>query len=236
MSAALITSALYGTAYISRERDINSCSASKSTSGKGAESHYTSTQSINQVPFQSQRIDGGNALGMFDVSIFEQSTGFFVKHANSGESMEVTIFSNQRGNSQKEKGSSASTFVTIDSFQSRKGKGEKDDRLFESVLGFSIPKILPPTSRSSQSRKKLPQKEYQRSVMIADLDGHAFFCEVELRIPIIPADHSQKSKTEEYPGTNQLYETVATFPCLGALYGRTNIFRKKKVFLVQLFI
>ena len=65
---------------MSRKRAQNSCSVSERNESwltHDAQSQYTSRQSPNQVPAQSQGIDGGSALGMFDVSIFDQNTRLF---------------------------------------------------------------------------------------------------------------------------------------------------------------
>jgi len=232
MPTALIASALYGTTYMSRKRAQNSCSVSERNESwpkRDVQSQYTSRQSPNQVPEQSQRIDGGSALGMFDVSIFDQNTGFFVKHENSGESIEVTIFLHDKDTDRKRRyhndKNGASTVVTVDSYNPARSKEKKEDGMFQSFLGFSLPKILTPTHDSSSSRgmKNSPQNEYQRSVLISDLDGHAFFCEVELKRPLIPSGHSKSSGTKGSSGIPQRYETIATFPCLGAMYGRTQM-------------
>ena len=52
---------------------------------------------INQSPIGAQRIDLGGSLGSFDVSVFQQGIGFFVKHINNGDSIEVNVFEDNAG-------------------------------------------------------------------------------------------------------------------------------------------
>jgi len=48
------------------------------------------------------------------------------------------------------------------------------------------------------------------------MNGNTFFCEVEITQPL---------SVEDKPDISQRYGTVATFPCLGAMYGRTHMTR-----------
>jgi len=234
MPTALIVSALFGSNYMSKKYSRNSCSISERSESwlkHNSASQYVLRQSPNQVPTPYHMVDGGSKLGTFDVSIFDQNTGFFVKHTNSGESIEVTIFSDQMDDFGNKKGrsfidgSDASTVLTVDSYYPIRSKEKKKDGLFQSFLGFSLPKMLLSTHSRSQDFKKTPQNRYQRSVLLSDLDGHAFVCEVELKMSLRPSTHSRKRKPgpEESSGIPQRYETVAAFPCLGAMYGRTQL-------------
>jgi len=133
MPIALVASALYGTTHMSRKRSQSTCRVSDKSESWFKSNHKSQhKQSPNQVPPRTQKIDGGSALGMFNVLTFEQSTGYFVKHENSGESIEVTIFSQKKDDFLTKKSSyddemvTASTVITIDSFNPK--KPEKKNR------------------------------------------------------------------------------------------------------------
>ena len=79
ITASQMPTALTGTTQKSRKRSHNFCRASdESESCLKINLKSQHTKSPNQVPPRTQRIDGGTALGLFDVLAFGQRTGFFV--------------------------------------------------------------------------------------------------------------------------------------------------------------
>eukprot|EP00979_Chaetoceros_neogracilis_P007120 scaffold1489_cov201-Chaetoceros_neogracile.AAC.3 len=148
--SALTASILFGTSYLSK--DSEKCKSRNKYDSRDQSSWKAGTQ----------RIDMGES-GSFDIFVEPAGAGYFVKHVQSGESIEVTIVPAEPAVDGGEH------FVAVDSYIITPDAGIKDKNSllnqFKSALTF----------QPAHKRKK------KRHVLVADMDGNSFECKVELK-------------------------------------------------------
>ena len=155
-----------------------------------------SSTSGSETRAGSQRLDMGD-MGSFDISLDSTGAGYFVRHLESGETIEVTIVQSQPSDSKAQK---QDAFAAVDAFIVKETEEDKSSLLsqFKSIF-------------KSISYKKQKTK---RHVYIADMDNHSYECVIELK------HATNESEVMANKGT---YKTIRDFPCLPALYGPSSI-------------
>jgi len=189
LPSAITASALFGTSYLNK--DPKTC---KSKSNR-ASANYDDPLRQGIWRRGTQRIDMGDS-GAFDVFVDPSGAGYFVKHVQSGESIEVTIVQAEPGVD-----GIGQQFIAVDSYvMADAGIKEKSSLLnqFKSALTF----------KPAHKRKK------KRRVLIADMDGNSFECKVILKSAIgkLHGEHDMN-----------LMKEIGGFPCLPASYGPTSM-------------
>ncbi len=188
---ALTSSALFGVSYMSDDDSVCSFTERERHEEKDKYSHST-----NVTPQGTQRIDMGKELGTFDINVYN-GEGFYIKHVESGESVEATIIDKRP--------QQAEPFIAIESYIPVKVKKRKTNGLLLKLgSSFSMLKsvftrknnIIVPLSRDT--------RHYDRSVMMSDLKGNTYSCRVE----IIHATGKDES------GIFKKKNIVGEFPCL----------------------
>ena len=210
VTSALISSALLGLTY---EEQGDVCSLYERKYHPKESVH---SQSTNSAPLGSQRVDMGQNLGSFDISVYN-GEGFFIKHVKSGESVEATII-DQQGDQEP--------FIAIESYVPAKISKRKKKGLLLKSLGSSFSKL-----KSVFIRKKdimmYPSKieeKFDRKVIVSDMQKKVYSCSVE----VIQASGPMREKTNDSSGesNNIVYKhkkVLGTFPCLPATYGPTEL-------------
>ncbi|KAK1744404.1 alpha-mannosidase (glycosyl hydrolase family 47) [Skeletonema marinoi] len=170
----------------------------------------------------SKRYDMGGDMGLFDVSAFENGDGFVVRQVNSGELLEVSIFyddfdflgsdgvnGDANDNDDDAASLSGATILTLE-LSPKVGQNS----YFSSSWALSGWRQQLTTGENvgnvtfARSLNNGPSHVgYQRQVVIADLEGNQFSCEVIL--------------TDDL---NQNY----TFPCAPSFFGKADIAELKK--------
>jgi len=180
----------------------------------------------------SKRYDMGGDMGLFDVSAFENGDGFVVRQVNSGELLEVSIFYddfdflgsdgvNGDANDNDDDAASLSgatilTVLTLPILSESSNSPPKLDKTATSLSSWALSGWRQQLTTGenvgnvtfARSHNNGPSHVgYQRQVVIADLEGNQFSCEVIL--------------TDDL---NQNY----TFPCAPSFFGKADIAELKK--------
>ena len=159
--SALTASALYRTSQVFRKEGLR-CNKQDPSLKRNSQS-----SGINQSPLGAQRIDLGGSLGSFDVSVFQQGIGFFVKHINSGESIEVNVFEDNAGSLGMSTGPS---IMTVDAHILQQINEQKKNGSFFAEHFFG-----------TGDTQKVAMATLERQALVADLADNAFYCRIELK-------------------------------------------------------
>ncbi|KAL7499794.1 hypothetical protein ACHAWT_007908 [Skeletonema menzelii] len=173
----------------------------------------------------STRYDMGGDLGQFDVSAFANGDGFVVRQVNSGELLEVSIFHDDfdlissdgddgGANDADAATLSAATILAVLTLPILPESSKSDPQLDKTATSLSSWALsgwrqqLAADSNVGNATVARSQKDgpshagYQRQVVIADLAGNQFSCEV-----ILTDDLNQNH----------------TFPCAPSFFGKADI-------------
>ena len=209
VTSALISSALLGLTYEEQRGDV--CSLRERNNHPKESVH---SQSTNSAPLGSQRVDMGQDLGSFDISVYN-GEGFFIKHVKSGESVEATIIQDDQA-----------PFIAVESYVPAKVSKRKEKGLLLKSLGSSFSKL-----KSVFIRKKdimmYPYKieeKFDRKVLVSDMQKKVYSCSVD----VFQASGPMREKSNDSSGesSNIVYKNkkvLGTFPCLPATYGPTEL-------------
>ena len=212
---ALTSAALFGHSYYLKKR-TNSCSLKD----RHQQEYYEEKTKPDRVqPLSIQRVDMGHDIGTFDVSTLN-GEGFYIKHVETGESIEATIIDKIVGQHSRD------AFVAIESHIPVIANKHRNENKILKSLGSSFSKL-----KSVFQRKRdleiptIKQRSYERKVLISDMNGNAFSCEVEL---IHASGELKKAQTPADSGSNEalIYKKekkVGSYPCLPAIYGPTEL-------------
>lgn len=170
-----------------------------------------------------QRFDMGGDLGEFEVSVYAEGNGFYIKHVKSGESMVATVVHEDKSITTDEE-DNTSPYVMIYASTPPRTRMRPVAQKFESWLpGMNWKSIFKRevsfaaehTSNTGQDSK------VSRSVVIGDASGAAFSCELQI---------VKRTTVEPHPlvldGSIHLIETeelIDTFPCAPGLFGPTRV-------------
>ena len=148
-------------------------------------------------------------MGSFDISAFPGGSGFFVQHVESGETIVVTLIDEDKSSNSK------GPMVLV---YSNSGEGSK-------AVGVS---------QDDVAINKDP-----RTVVLADLDGNSYSCEVRIFESSIRSDKVstcavETSQENIFDTQNDDFEAIEEklihrFPCSPALFGPTHISHLGKV-------
>jgi hypothetical protein len=205
MQSALASTVFYGTDYyidginIDKDRVCqNDKSKPPTTDGKSK----NKVQETNYVIPGAVRYDMGGNLGLFDVSAFTNGDGFVVRHVASGELLEVSMFSNEIPSggiavlvSLTTPSETISSYVDIkqnnlqhlttlkksENLKTLKEKNEEPKQHERSIIDYDIP---------------------EKTVVIGDMNGHSYHCEVVI---------------------NENDRVLAHFPCSPGFFGKAHI-------------
>ena len=162
----------------------------------------------HSVPPGMQRIDMGQELGSFDISV-HNGEGFYIKHINSGETIEATLVANSEDQS---------AFLAVDSLIRGKRFRQKHRNLFLDSLKFSLTNVKSVFSAKKNNQVSLPShNHHERKVIISDTNNHAFSCQLNL------IHEAKDSMTKEYDE-----KSLGIFPCLPATFGPTTLSKLTK--------
>jgi hypothetical protein len=137
----------------------------------------------------------GEDLGVFDISAFQEGSGFMIRRAKTGETVVTTLINDD-------------------------GSGDGHFRTYVMVHSVT-PVVVEPVHSSEESAPR--QELYHHSVVMADAGGGAFFCKVELiwkdygrSVDVV--DPEMVCREED------LVETVlASYPCTPAMFGPVHM-------------
>jgi hypothetical protein len=158
----------------------------------------------------STRFEMGDGMGSFDISAFPGGSGFFVQHVESGETVVTTLIED----------------------------GPSDGSQGPLVLVYS--KSAEVVNGVDITRQKNAAYQNPRAVVLADLQGNSYACEVRIieskirleETSTCDIDSSQESvadsdrKCVEAESEDKIVEK---FPCSPALFGPTHISNLEKV-------
>ena len=138
----------------------------------------------------AQRIDMGK-LGVFDIYVDQSGTGYYIKHVESGESVEVSIVRAEAVGQ-----TAAEEYIAIDSFVPI--EQDKKSYSFKNQLKSAF------MYQSPDNRAKV------RRVLIADMFGNAFECKIQLQA--LSKDTSSSDSIGQIPCLPAAYgETTISF-------------------------
>ena len=174
------------------------------------------------------RFDLGGELGSFEVSAFPGGTGFFIQHIDSAETMVATLID------ESTEESSSEFFVMVYSHggspQQNESKKAAAGKRSSSSWRLSDSRWTTLFKRGEQDQKLSDPEVPQRSVVMADLQGNAFVCYVEI-LHFTLSTNLEYESTEEDSDEGNMAETseedseviVGRFPCAPALFGPTHM-------------
>ena len=228
---------------------------------------YSASQSPEDPTEQRGSISGAQqvelaGLGTFEVSAFPEGSGFLMQHSDSGESIMATFLAEDSGRASDDVYVMA--FASMPRLQASGMDGNIDD---ESELLEEINQQLQKKQRL-QSKWKLvgprlasffrntkdgtkPNSgevhtdeellgEPERAVVLADLQGNSFRCDVNIVRRSMPLTKESMEGDEQGVGHESSEDVlVATFPCAPALFGPThmsNLIRTNGVFVEHMIV
>lgn len=178
----------------------------------------------------SKRYDMGGDMGMFDISAFENGDGFVVRQVNSGELLEVSIFHDDidhlssngddsngddddanDADDAKVSGATILAVLTLPILPESSNSSPQFDKAATSLSSWALTGWRQQLTAGANvgNTTNAPSEEdgpfhigYQRRVVLADLAGNQFSCEVIL-----------------IDDMNQNY----TFPCAPSFFGKADI-------------
>ena len=131
------------------------------------------------------RYDMGGTLGLFDVSAFGNGDGFVVRHVESREILEVSMFSNDVSPDSTVILASLVTPLEEKMTHSVNTK-EKKSVISTQLKTDHFKKMTEDTpssqeSKSSERSATIASDSAEKRVVVADMDGHSYNCEVIFR-------------------------------------------------------
>jgi mannosidase alpha-like ER degradation enhancer 2 len=224
--SALAATCFHGTDYYADRKGVDrnkSCPAEEDPLFQSeAKAQQHELERIIGAPIPgSKRYDMGGDLGLFDVSAFESGDGFAVRHVNSGELLEVSIFyddlkfpsgEGDDGDADDDDAetllsATVLTLLTLPTLPEASNPSAQYDKTVTSLSSWVL----------SGWRQQLTAGEnvgnttyarsnidawYKRQVVVADLAGNQFSCEV-----ILTDDRNLNH----------------TFPCAPSFFGKADI-------------
>eukprot|EP00571_Detonula_confervacea_P007917 CAMPEP_0172332452 /NCGR_PEP_ID=MMETSP1058-20130122/62443_1 /TAXON_ID=83371 /ORGANISM="Detonula confervacea, Strain CCMP 353" /LENGTH=1455 /DNA_ID=CAMNT_0013049737 /DNA_START=662 /DNA_END=5029 /DNA_ORIENTATION=- len=173
------------------------------------------------------RYDMGGSLGMFDVSAFPGGDGFVVQHVASEELLEVSIFHDDAELSPGETATVILVVLTTPPPQPVPSPTEPQNkhrpnlydrttiswRSSEGSWGRRLNGDSVHDDSFEEDTKPEPDvdDDYERHVVVADLETNSFKCEVVL------------TKNDSEVAENQSGEFLSNFPCSPAFFGRSHM-------------
>jgi hypothetical protein len=207
---ALTASALFGLSYMSNRASICPFTERDGSNKKEKYSHST-----NKPPLGTQRVDMGEGLGSFDISVYNNE-GFYIKQVHSGESVEATIINKPIDDQQ------SAPLIAIESFIPVQAKKKPKGMLLKSLgSSFSMLKSVFVRKKDVVVSPTKDVQKYDRSVIISDMLGNAFTCKVELIHATGEAKRRDNQSSER--SAFKQHNVIGVFPCLSATYGPTEL-------------
>ena len=169
------------------------------------------------------RFDLGGELGSFEVSAFPGGTGFFIQHVDSAETMVATLID------ESTEGDSSEFFVMVYSDAgSPPHKQRKKTAATRSSWRLSDSRWTSLFKRGEQEQEVSDYEIPRRSVVMADLQGNAFVCHVEIIHSFLPYRSVQDTGESDRDETVEIDDeesdvVVGKFPCAPALFGPTHM-------------
>jgi hypothetical protein len=158
----------------------------------------------------------GGELGYFDVSAFPGGSGFFIQRVESGESLITTLIDDEG------KAGGTETYVMVYSHPGHEKLDTAEDS--RANLGESGSRL------GSMSNSERTEAEVttimERSVLVADLQGNAFVCQIEIvesKIGLEQDGVEVCSEGDEEECTSESEKVIARYPCAPALFGPTHM-------------
>uniref|UniRef100_A0A7S4HYC4 PA domain-containing protein n=1 Tax=Odontella aurita TaxID=265563 RepID=A0A7S4HYC4_9STRA len=193
-------------------------------------------------PPGTSRYDMGNQ-GLFDVATFTDGVGFFIRHVDSGETMEMTIVDDDRGGVAPGEEVVDESLVLVKGVVPRPPKntggglspdamslgGGPRNTFGKTKLVSALRSIFGRThDLGSEARGGNALVEYQQpypleTAIISDLKGNSFACEVRImthpKAPLGSDKFPDRTSIEkENPG-----EMLARYPCSAGVFGPAKL-------------
>ena len=162
----------------------------------------------------TQRYDMG--IGHFDISIFNDSIGFFVQHAQTGEQLLANIFEAPYPSTTGEV-SMIMAELMIPSAKKNEKFRTSQHQFYEMTARqspFHSMRSYFHEETFSETVHSIKQNQ-ERTVVISDFNSNSYFCEIILKEVLI-----SKNKFEKSFMTSDSKE-IAYFPCSAATFGPT---------------
>ena len=203
----------------------------------------TNSGDDDQLPGGTQRIDLGGELGKFEVSVFPDGNGFFIKRLSTSSSIAATFVPSEAGEVDKSLvmvySETLKTSATGQGSSSLQTASSSDSATNSWGIGGVNWKTVfqPQGNHHDQRQQQQPGRDnarrsdvFERNVVVADSDGNSFICRVDIlkRFVIPDTVHPIPSAGGRpfLPGSEhdslETESVIASFPCSPGLYGKTN--------------
>jgi mannosidase alpha-like ER degradation enhancer 2 len=199
--------------------ESNSCSVEERDK-ETATSSATSPNSSEQKG--KDRFDMGEGLGNFDVSAFPGGSGFYIRHVETGETLVTTVIDDDTGKDE--------SYVMVYSSNTATETEDIQNNDRSETKVESQP-LTPLNRNAKNSDSAVPTG---RSVIMADLKGNAFVCQIEVLEsffkeqdgdggsassldPLAKEDEDAEEEVEDAE------KVLASYPCAPALFGPTHM-------------
>jgi hypothetical protein len=172
----------------------------------GEKPNSSSQSSTNAEQKGKDRFSMGGDLGDFDVSAFPGGSGFYIQHVESSETLITTLIEDETNAHEVE------TYVMV--YSNRpvyQPKIETNSRL-ETLLKTEVKE-----SEVAGAR--------ERSVVMADLKGHAYICQIEIVVSktLFMQHDTEKDYADTESTSTETEKVLAKYPCAPALFGPTHM-------------
>lgn len=190
-------------------------------------------------------------LGTFEVSAFPEGSGFFMQRLETGESIVATFIAENVGESSEglyfmahasmprrkagtaagEHGEGMSTEENLVLDEATGENKTVDGRSPWNRMGPKLASLFRNAKKKGRQEEEDPGStqewgEPERAVVLADLFGNAFHCEVNIVRKALPLTRESMEGDEQGVGHESREDiVVASFPCAPALFGPTHLSR-----------
>jgi Glycosyl hydrolase family 47/PA domain len=172
-----------------------------------------------------QRFNMGGDLGEFEVSVYAEGNGFYIKQINSGESMIATVVHDDKASIEADGDENTSPYVMIyASTPPQRRQRSGTEKSLESWLpGMSWKSVF--TREEAFAAGHTPNTgqdaKISRSVVIGDASGASFSCELQIVRRITVEANPLALDSCQYPQETE--ELIDVFPCAPGLFGPTRV-------------
>jgi mannosidase alpha-like ER degradation enhancer 2 len=162
-------------------------------------SSETDTSRPKEVGQLKDTFDMGGELGKFEVSAFPEGSGFFIQRINSGETVAATLIYDETAEASQKPYVMVHATTPVDEENETGGESSgTEDRV-----------------------------HVEKSVVMADVAGNAFSCQVEViirnRRTSTDAEEGSTETCIGESGDDDWEEVIATYPCAPAMFGPAHM-------------
>ena len=172
----------------------------------------------------TQRFDMGGDLGEFEVSVYAEGNGFYIKQINSGESVIATVVHDYRTSTEEDHNTSPYVMIqaTTPPRSKKRPVAKKSSQSWLPGMSWKSVFTREESDATDDPGISVQESKTVRSVLIGDASGAAFLCELQI-VKRTNVDSNPLDQSEEGNYSIETEQILKTFPCAPGLFGPTRV-------------